>query len=435
MQPVKFVPHGEKQNRCIHSPKKIIILACGIQFGKTMAGAIRMKMAMHKYRAVDDAFIITAPTYKILQQATLPAFLKIMDGYGKYHKVDQMFTMHNGGTCYFRTGTDPDSVVGITNVRAVWGDEAGLYSLYFHENIQARASFKEAPIIYTTSPYSLNWIYKDYIRPYHRGLLDEDIELVQARSDENPYFPRKEFERKKRTMDPRRFNMVYGGEFHKLEGLVYSCFDEEKHIIEPYVFDAKTKVIAGVDWGYTNPAVIMVLAVNEHGVFLIHEWYKAQKTIGEVVEQAKKLQSIFDIERFYCDPSSPANLVEFSKAGLTAVPADNEIRAGVDAMYDRIASGKFWVFRGKAPNFLDEISMYHYKTDDDIKPDKDVKEQLPVKQYDHSMDAVRYALYALHKTDVMNKRKPLVGGTKKVRNPNDSRDRLLRELEDNTYDW
>ena len=279
-----FRPHSLKQNRCIHSDKKIIILACGIQFGKTMAGAVRTKMYMHRYTEDTDNFLITAPTYKILQQATLPAFLKVMEGYGTYHKVDAMFKMHNGGTCFFRTATDPDSVVGITNVRHIWGDEAGLYSLYFHENIQARSSFRQAPIIYTTSPYSMNWIYTDYIRPYHRGQeLSKEVELVQARSDENPYFPKEEFERKKRTMDSRRFNMVYGGEFHKLEGLVYSCFDEENHVVEPIAIPKDAKIIAGVDWGFTNPAVVEVLAITENGVFLIHEWYQVQKTIGEMV--------------------------------------------------------------------------------------------------------------------------------------------------------
>lgn len=436
MGPEIYKPHSLKQNKCIHSDKKIIILACGIQFGKTFAGALRTKMYMHRFTDPSDNFIITAPTYKILQQATLPAFLKIMEGYGTYHKVDAVFKMHNGGTCYFRTATDPDSVVGITNCRHVWGDEAGLYSLYFHENLQARASFKESPIIYTTSPYSMNWIYTDYIRPFHRGVdIDPDVELIQARSDENPYFPKAEFERKKRTMDPRRFNMVYGGEFHKLEGLVYNCFDEEVHVIDAVPLDSSTKIIAGVDWGYTNPSVIEVLAVNDQGVFLIHEWASTHKTIREVVEQAQRLRNIYDIERFYCDPSSPGNIMEFNKGGLSAIGADNDIRNGVDAFYELIADGKFKVFRDKAPHFLDEVSMYHYPSPEDIKPDKDVKDYLPVKQYDHSMDAIRYAVYAMKKTNIVRKKKPFVATNENTDNSRANMDRLLAKLDVKDYDW
>ena len=145
-----------------------------------------MKILMHKHTDPRDNFLITAPTYKIMQLATLPEFLRVMKDCGEYSKSDSVFRMHNGGTCWMRTATDPDSVVGITDIRGVWGDEAGLYSLYFHENIQARASIKEAPIIYTTSPYSLNWIYSDYIRPKIKGKCPIDAEIIQAKLNENP---------------------------------------------------------------------------------------------------------------------------------------------------------------------------------------------------------------------------------------------------------
>lgn len=163
-----FKPHSLKQEQALFSTKPITICSTGIQWGKSTVGAMFIKKLMHTFTDSRDNFLITAPTYKIMQQATLPEFLRVMEGCGEYNKGDAVFKMHHGGTCWLRTGTDPDSVVGITNVRGVWGDEAGLFSLYFHENIQARASIKEAPIIYTTSPYSLNWIYTDYIRPKDR---------------------------------------------------------------------------------------------------------------------------------------------------------------------------------------------------------------------------------------------------------------------------
>ena len=69
--------HSEKQERAIFSEKRIVIAATGIQFGKTTIGAVRTKIAMHRFTDKSDNFIIAAPTYKILSQATLPAFLQI----------------------------------------------------------------------------------------------------------------------------------------------------------------------------------------------------------------------------------------------------------------------------------------------------------------------------------------------------------------------
>lgn len=345
-----------------------------------------MKIAMHKFRDPRDNFIMTAPNYKIMQQATLPEFLMMMRGYGEYSKGDAVFKMHRGGTCYMRTATDPNSIVGITRVRMITGDEAGLFPLYFHENIQARASFMQCPIMYTTSPYSLNWLYTDYIRPRQKDpnfMLDE-LELIQATSKDNPYFPEHEYERKKRTMDPKRFNMVYGGEFNRMEGLVYD-FDEDLYVVPQQNLPDGTIYIAGVDWGYTNPAVILVFGITPNdGIYLIAEHYKSGLRISELVDIADKYKKRFNIERFYCDPSSPANIMEFNKAKLTAIPAENEIRGGIDAVYEIIANGKLRVFEGRAPNFLDEMASYHYPTEQDIDADTNIKELLPVKQYDHA---------------------------------------------------
>ena len=434
----KWKPHSAKQDQALFSPKPITIVATGIQWGKTTIGALFIKRLMHKHIDERDNFIITAPTYKIMQQATLPEFLRVMNNCGTYHKGDAFFKMHSGGTCWFRTGTDANSVVGITNVRGVWGDEAGLYSLYFHENLQARASVKMAPMIYTTSPYSLNWIYSDYIRPFHKGKLPEDAVVIQAQSRENPYFQKAEFNRKKATMDPRRFNMIYGGEFHKIEGLVYSSFDENSHIIDKMDLDPRSVFVAGVDWGYTNPAVILTFAVTpDDGVFLVSEWYQSSKRISEMVEVARRLKNVYNIERFYCDPSSPANIAEFNKAKLTAIPADNDIRPGIDAFYELISTDRFHVFEDVAPHFVDEISMYHYPEGQDVTADKDVKEQMPVKQNDHAMDAARYPIYAMHKSrGLFNKRTPGVATGQKIDTRYHVMDDLLKQGFDNEeYDW
>jgi phage terminase large subunit len=432
-----IAPHSDKQERAIFSERPLVIAATGIQYGKTTIGALRTKIAMHTYTEVDDGFIVAAPNYKIMSQATLPAFLKIMEGFGEYKEAKAEFHMHNGGICYMRTATDPDSVVGITNVRHIWGDEAGKFPLYFHENLQARSSFKEAPICYTTSPYTLNWVYKDYIR---KRMKDQtclpELELIQARSDENPFFPKAEFERKRASMDPRRFNMIYGGQFTKMEGLVYENFSEDLHVCEPRSFDPGTIFIGGVDWGYTAPACILILAVTPNdGVYLVSEFYKSGQTIGQLVEVAQRYKAIYGIERFYADPSSPANIAEFGKGGLTCLEADNDIRPGVDACYEYIQKDQFKVFRGKAPHFIDEISLYHYATEEDIDADKDVKERGPVKQHDHAMDAWRYPMLALKKSHNFRKLVPRVPGTSSADLRSHKSDHILKRKLTDEFDW
>lgn len=386
-----WASHGPKQETVLFSDKRIVLLACGVQFGKTIAGAVRMKMAMHTFIRPEDNFLIMAPTYKVLAQSTLPPFLRIMEGFGTYSRADATFKMSGGGTCYFRTATDPDSIVGITNIRHIWLDEAGLFSLYAWENVLARAAFRKATIVLTTSPYSLNWIFKEMIRPRMRDKKARpDVDLVQARSDENPYFPKEEYEARKKTMSPRRFNMMFGGQWDKAEGLVYDCFDEQENICDPFDLPSGTRIVAGVDWGYTNPFVILVRAITPQGMhYQISEFYRTQLTIDQKVEAGRRLKSVYGIEMFYCDPANPDDIESFNRAKLPAIGADNSLQ-GIDRHYELIKTRRYKLFRGSSPHTEDELSLYHWAIPEDVSSDKDMKERGPVKQDEHCLDAARY---------------------------------------------
>jgi hypothetical protein len=390
---IDFTPHSDKQERALFAEKRILLVGCGTQWGKTQVGGLRMKLKMHTFTDKADNFIVTAPNYKIMEQSTLPAFLRFMEGYGTYKDSKALFLMNEGGTCYFRTETDPDSVVGIPNVRHIWCDEAGKYGLYFWENILARADAVGCGVDLTTSPYSRNWIYKDLVRPASRGTR-KDIELVQAASWENPYHslsdPKKRLERQA-TMDIRRFNMLFGGEWGQMAGLVYDCWDDDQNYIDAFSLPTGTRFYAGVDWGHTHPCVIHVRAVTLDGMhYGVGDYWATGRTISDIVETAKAKKAVWGIQTFFCDPSQPAHIEEFNRHGLSAVPADNDIRHGIDMHYELIKTRKYKEFRGACPHAADEREMYHYPDADDLGPDDNAKDPLPVKQHDDVMDTQRY---------------------------------------------
>ena len=196
-------------------------------------------------------------------------------------------------------------------------------------------------------------------------------------------------------MDPRRYNMIFGGQFDKMEGLVYDCFDEDTHVCDSFALPTGTKYYGGIDWGYTDPFVCTVRAVTPSGYhFQVSEFVKSRMQIGEQIAIAKQKMLTYGITKFVADPSRPENIEAFNREGIPTIPADNRIQLGVDKHYELIASGRFKVFKDSSPNFLDEISMYHYPEETDLKPDQDSKDRLPVGQNDHVMDCVRYTTMA-----------------------------------------
>lgn len=399
-----FRPHSAKQELVLFSEKRITIAATGIQWGKTESGTLWMKKMMHTYTDPLDNFIITSPTYNIFKQSTLPPFLAFMEGLGTYNRKHECFVMHNGGTCWFRTGKNPDSVVGITKVRAILCDEAGLYTLYFWENIQGRSSFGEAPIRIVTSPYSLNWLYKDFIKPKMKSPESlPEVELIQATSKENPHFPAQEYEMKKRTMDSRRFNMMYGGEFDKMQGLVYDCFDYDENVVEAFDFPTDVEFFGGIDWGYTDPFVLVIHALFSNGLrFQVSETYQSQMTLIEIGELCLQKKRLWGISRFYADPSQPGSIEYLNRLGCVCVPAKNDIRVGVDIFYELIKSRQYRIIKGTSPNTMDEMDTYHYPEPKDLGPDQSGKEMNPVGQADHALDANRYVIIMTHRANIKN---------------------------------
>jgi len=296
-----YKAHSLKQEVALFTKKPILLLGCGTQYGKTTVGALRMKIKTHEFTHKEDAFLITSPTYKTMTQSTLPPFLKVMAGSGVHDKKNDTYKLHDGRIVYLRTETDPDSIVGITNIKHIWGDEAGKYRLYFWENMQARADFCGCGIDLTTSPYALNWVWRELIKPFRQGKRP-DVEYISAASWENPYhslFDPVKREHKRSTMDSRRFDMLYGGEFGKMAGLVYDCFDEDENQCNVIPLPPGTNFYGGVDWGFTDPFAIGVRAVTPDGRhYGVSEFYKSGLTLSKQVEVARQLARIWGIKMF-----------------------------------------------------------------------------------------------------------------------------------------
>jgi hypothetical protein len=419
MQDAPFRPHSLKQDEALFSDEDMTLVATGTQWGKTQLGAWWMKRQIHKCADERANFVIAAPTYKILNQSTMPYFLEIMRGDADYSKSDACMKVHGGGTVFFRTETDPDSIVGIPNTRAGWLDEAGKMRLYFWENFQARIAAKGARTLLTTSPYTLNWVYKQLVRPFEKGESMGGIKVIQAASWENPYHTLYDPEKRRimrAKMDPRRFDMIFGGQWRRMAGSVYDCWDDEENYCKPCTLPEGTRYIAGIDWGYTDPFVLVIRAITPEGKhYGVSEFYKTGMTLPEMIEVAKQKRKVWNISKFWADPSQPGAIEEFNRNGLPCEGADNDIRRGIDLHYELIKTRKYKEFEGSMPHAADERESYHYPEPEDLGPDDDSKELLPVAQADHVMDAIRYVTMMTYRTDM--RRTPVVPGTVKKQEP------------------
>lgn len=385
------------QSEAFYAKERFIAVISGIQGGKTFCGALWSRNEFDTY-PLDDG-LICAPTYKILQQSTLPKFFEINSDLKKYYKkADGVIEAPGRGKIYIRSTENPNVIEGMT-LRWIWPDEAGQMKLEAWVNIQGRLSIKQGRAFLTTTPYFLNWLQTDFEEQWKKG--NKDYRVVRFRSVDSPYFPKEEYERAKATMDKRVFERRYEGLFTKMEGLVYDDFNYSVHVTEkiPEDFDV---VIGGIDWGFTAPCAMVVIGLKDDVFYIIDEFYGSGKTTPELQEIAKGFKDKYKVSRWYADSAEPDRIEEFKRAGIYTLEANKDIEWGITKVRDLLRTQRALI-HPRCKYLLDEFESYHYP---EQTQGKEIKEN-PEKVDDHAMDAMRYALATFQ--GIVNKpKKPVV---------------------------
>lgn len=168
-----------------------------------------------------------------------------------------------------------------------------------------------------------------------------------------------------------------------MEGLVYDLSEDQ--IIEPREINAKD-IIAGLDFGFTNPAAGVVIKIdNDNNFYVVNDdLYKSGLTQDEIEDKLKEIQLQTSFRQLYPDPAEPDRIASLRKHGFYVKSVDKSIELGINRVRELIRKKQLFVFN-TCKNILDEFNYYHYD------PDKPKEE--PVKEHDHLMDAIRYAIY------------------------------------------
>jgi phage terminase large subunit len=134
--------------------------------------------------------------------------------------------------------------------------------------------------------------------------------------------------------------------------------------------------------------------VDEDGnLYITGEYYQQNKRAGEVSDSIRGRSEVF-----YGDPAGKRktenrNGVMFSlfdeylDHGITIIPAQNDVIAGINRVAEYFKSGKIRIF-STCKNLIDELKKYHWSEEKETS--SGVIEPKPYKSYDHACDCLRY---------------------------------------------
>lgn len=252
-----------------------------------------------------------------------------------------------------------------------------------------------------------------------------ELLMLESRHEDNPTVTPEYLASLDKLPGVLRDRLRYG-RWAAAEGMVYEEWNPAIHVLarkkmrELGIFSEGDKlnrqvvrrVLASVDWGFTNPGAIQVYALDgDNRAYMVRELYRTQRDIDWWIAQGKELKQEFGIEQFVCDPAEPAYIDQFNKHQLYAIKAINSIPLGISAAHARLKVAddgrpRFSVYEyalrerdesrvaaHRPFGFTMEIDSYAYPKNKDGAPVKEV----PVKVDDHAMDAFRY--FCLHMAD------------------------------------
>jgi PBSX family phage terminase large subunit len=213
---------------------------------------------------------------------------------------------------------------------------------------------------------------------------DEDYQSFHFTSYDNPFIPKEEIDKAGKEIPEDRFAQEYLADFRKTEGLVYKEFSRERHLStdEPR---SVSDIILGIDFGYTNPSCILPVKIDgDNHFWILEEFYKTHQTTEQIAEQAR----LYKATKVYADPAEPDRIAILTKAGLNCREVSKDIVAGVDRVRELFKQNRIHI-SPDCHNLIHELETYRYP---EKKPDQNEQEK-PVKENDHALDALRYALY------------------------------------------
>lgn len=183
--------------------------------------------------------------------------------------------------------------------------------------------------------------------------------------------------------NPRRYQVAGLGNWGIVDGLIYENWEEKTFSLDDI---RGFKTVAGLDFGYTNDPTAFIIGFLDKNNKILYVWdeiYKTGLSNKSIYEEIVRMK--YQKENIIADSAEPKSIDELRSYGLHV--------KGAKKGKDSILNGIQWIqdlkiiIHPRCINFLTEISNYQWDKD---KLGKSINR--PIDDFNHLMDAMRYAL-------------------------------------------
>lgn len=190
-----------------------------------------------------------------------------------------------------------------------------------------------------------------------------------------------------RLTNPRRYKVAGLGDWGIAEGLIYENWEEQKFDLETVKKIAGIKAVFGLDFGYTNDPTALcagLLDLTAKVLYVFDELYEKALTNKQIFTRVQAKGYIK--ERIRADSAEPKSIDELRELGMQNARAARKGRDSVNNGIQFIQGLKI-IVHPRCVNFITEISNYTWERNSFGE-----KLNMPIDDFNHLMDAMRYAV-------------------------------------------
>lgn len=279
-------------------------------------------------------------------------------------------------------------------------DEATLMPRGFWNQLLGRLSVPGARLMATTNPDNPgHWLKKEFLD----RAADLDLRAWHFTLDDNPALDPAYVASLKAEYVGLWYRRFISGHWVQSEGAIYEMFDARQHVvktlprIERWLCDA-------IDYGTVNPYADLLVGLGaDRRLYVVSEYRhdsrtaRRQMTDGEYSKArrawlARVPQPETNVvgvapEWTIVDPSASSYIEQLHRDGVSGVTAaDNSVLDGIRTVSSLFSTGDLLVHES-ARGLVDELPGYSW---DDKAAERG--EDKPIKENDHSCDALRYGV-------------------------------------------
>lgn len=289
-----------------------------------------------------------------------------------------------------------------TSLDFKWFDEEPPEDIY--NECKMRVIDKSGEIFGTMTPLKgLTFIYNQI---YLNQNNDPEVFYLFMSWEDNPFLSKTEIDRLTQTMSPDEIEARKYGRFSMIDsGLIYTEFDINIHVIDPFEIDKEWQDNLSIDPGLSNPLSCHWYARDYDGnIYVVAEHFAENKTIEyhsqKIKEISKRLnwktasngmiESLIDSAANQKTLASQKSVTDlFYDNGILVNPNVNkDVLSGISKVktYLKNIDGKtkLYIF-SCCTNLIQEFKTYRWNGSD-----------APIKKDDHCLDELRYYIMNLN---------------------------------------